>query len=262
MSYSIYYDRAFIRVYDKFIPLVNSGSNNCYQCKNGRDVPEKNWGILNWKHECQALFTETEIREIAKQYDDYNQESGMIYKSRYTGFSPGEFERWIVNGMKNAYTVEEYRSFGNSFYISDYMPQESNKWVRTPFSTSEELEELLAQRGAGREINIKMEDNRNVYRPVKHRQRSRGFRPGDLPEYYVIGGEGAYAGLRGNVVYLVKLRRNGIRYLFQKSSYMLKAFRTEREAERYIAKYESRLKGYASFKPVLVTSSQSGGIAS
>ena len=30
MSSEIYYDRAFIRVGDRFIPVVNHGSSNCF----------------------------------------------------------------------------------------------------------------------------------------------------------------------------------------------------------------------------------------
>lgn len=42
MSSEIYYDRAYIRVGDRFIPVVNHGSSNCFDfdaC--GREVPEK-----------------------------------------------------------------------------------------------------------------------------------------------------------------------------------------------------------------------------
>lgn len=261
MSYSIYYDRAFVRVGDRFIPLVNSGCNNCYEIKNGRDVPEKNWGILHWRHECQALFTESEIRGLAKYYDDYNQESGMIFKSRYKVFGPGEFERWVINGMKNAYTIEEYCSFGNSFYISDYSPYGSVRWIRHPFETTEEFLKLLARRGEERSISIKLENNREVYRQVKHRTRGRGLRAGDLPEYYVLGGEGSFSALKGLTVYLVKLRPSGIRYITYESSHALKAFRTEKDAEKYLKKYEYRLLPYAAFKPVLVASAQIGGVA-
>ena len=260
MSYSIYYDRAFVRVGDKFIPLANSGSNNCYEYRNGREVPEKNWGVLNWKRGCQAMFTGTEIRELARQYDEYNQESGMIYKSRHRSFEPGEFERWVIGGMKNAYTVEEYHSFGNRFYVLDYSGRDIDKWVRHYFSTTGELLDILARLGTEREISIKLENNREVYRPVNHRPRGRGLRPGDLPEYYVLGGEGVYAGLKGLTVYLVKLRPNGIRYLTQKNSHALKVFRTEHEAERYLEKYGTRLTSFASFKPELVASSRMGGV--
>ena len=50
MSSEIYYDRAFIRVGDRFTPVVNHGSSNCFDfdaC--GREVPEKHWSVLKRK---------------------------------------------------------------------------------------------------------------------------------------------------------------------------------------------------------------------
>jgi len=50
MSSEIYYDRAYIRVGDRFIPVVNHGSSNCFDfdaC--GREVPEKHWSVLNYR---------------------------------------------------------------------------------------------------------------------------------------------------------------------------------------------------------------------
>ena len=47
MSSEIYYDRAFIRVGDRFIPVVNHGSSNCFDFDaRGREVPEKHWSVL------------------------------------------------------------------------------------------------------------------------------------------------------------------------------------------------------------------------
>lgn len=40
MSSEIYYDRAFIRVDDRYIPIVKHGSSNCFEFEFGREVPE------------------------------------------------------------------------------------------------------------------------------------------------------------------------------------------------------------------------------
>ena len=59
MSSEIYYDRAYIRVGDRFIPVVNHGSSNCFDfdaC--GREVPEKHWSVLNYTFHGRQLFTE------------------------------------------------------------------------------------------------------------------------------------------------------------------------------------------------------------
>jgi len=145
MSYQIYYDRAFIRVGDKFIPIINSGSNNCWQYYNRREVPEKSWNVLNWKRDYQFLFSESEIKDIARDYELNNQKSGMDFKSRNRCFENGEFERWIINGIKNAYTIEEYVSFGNRFFVLDYSPAETEKWKKHSLKTTTELLKILEE---------------------------------------------------------------------------------------------------------------------
>lgn len=263
MSYSIYYDRAFVRVGDRYIPLANSGSNNCFELKGRREVPEKAWGILNWKRAGQALFTEAEIREIAKDYDEYNQESGMIFKSRHRVFEPGEFERWVIGGMKNAFTVEEYHSFGNRLYVLDYSPEATDKWTRHYFSSTNELIALLDRFAEAREISIKMDNNREVHRPIKHRSRGLGLRAGMMTECYILAGEGKSQSLFGCTIYFLNLTRSGFQYTFDKDCCLLKAFRTEHDANRYIGKYAARLEPYAVFRPELITAGadSNGGIS-
>lgn len=120
MSSEIYYDRAYIRVGDRFIPVVNHGSSNCFDfdaC--GREVPEKHWSVLNYTFHGRQLFTEEEIRQIAAIYEAANSDNrDGIRKSRNRSFDVGEFGRWIMNGMKTAHTMEEYRACGN--FIADY----------------------------------------------------------------------------------------------------------------------------------------------
>lgn len=109
MSSEIYYDRAFIRVGDRFIPVVNHGSSNCFDFDaHGREVPEKHWSVLNYTFHGRQLFTEEEIRQIAAVYEAANSDNrDGIRKSRNRSFGVGEFGRWIMNGMKTAHTVEE-----------------------------------------------------------------------------------------------------------------------------------------------------------
>lgn len=76
MSSEIYYDRAYIRVGDRFIPVVNHGSSNCFDfdaC--GREVPEKHWSVLNYTFHGRQLFTEEEIRQIAAIYEAANSDN-------------------------------------------------------------------------------------------------------------------------------------------------------------------------------------------
>ena len=46
MSSEIFYTKAFIKVGDNFIPLVNHGSSNCTTINvRGREVAEKHWSV-------------------------------------------------------------------------------------------------------------------------------------------------------------------------------------------------------------------------
>lgn len=49
MSSEIFYDKAFIRVDNRYIPVVNHGSSNCFDFDSrGREIPEKHWSVLNY----------------------------------------------------------------------------------------------------------------------------------------------------------------------------------------------------------------------
>ena len=147
MSSEIYYDRAYIRVGDRFIPVVNHGSSNCFDfdaC--GREVPEKHWSVLNYTFHGRQLFTEEEIRQIAAIYEAANSDNrDGIRKSRNRSFEEGEFGRWILAGMKSAHTVEEYKKYGNTVVVIDYS---DSYWRKHSVFTTEELVEKLKERAA------------------------------------------------------------------------------------------------------------------
>ena len=172
MGYSIYYSRAFIRVGNQFVPLVCSGASNVADCVSGRWVPEKSWGVMNWKRRDRVLFSEAEIREIAKDYELNHQENGMSFRSRGKPFGSGEFEQWIIGGMKRARTIEEYRSAGNGISVVDYPNGMIERWRRQPFSTDEELLSLIKQFNAGQEFDIAF-DSREITRPTVNKKQDR-----------------------------------------------------------------------------------------
>ena len=232
MSYEIYYDRAYIRVGEQFVPLVNQGSNNSweYNCY-GRAVPSKNWQVLNWQHRGQLLFTAEEVRSQAALYEDSHQRSGTCYKTRNVSFNPGEFGRWIVNGMKNAYTIEEYASFGNVIYANDYSNSKSSKWEQHYFRTTAEFLALLEQLRGSESLNVCFGNNREVYRPVKHRPKPKPLDYQSLAEYFV---------LKFDLGYFVKWTKYGFKYAFAASVPSVRKFQKEPNAVKYLAKYQER----------------------
>ena len=131
MSSEIFYDKAFIRVEEKYIPVVNHGSSNCFEFDSrGREIPEKNWSVLNYPYPEQMLFTAEEIQKIADFYEEVSMSNrGGTKKSRNRAFEENEFRRWILSGMKSAYTVEEYAEFGNRVIVIDYSEDRWMKYV-------------------------------------------------------------------------------------------------------------------------------------
>ena len=72
MSSEIFYDKAFIKVGDGYIPLVNHGSSNCFDIScHGREIPEKHWSVLNYPYPGRFIFTPEEIHQIADAYSIY-----------------------------------------------------------------------------------------------------------------------------------------------------------------------------------------------
>lgn len=241
MSYEIYYDRAFIRVGERFVPLVNQGSNNCWQTNwNGRDIPEKNWQVLNWKRRSQLIFTEDEVKQIAKDYEQVSQESGTCFKTRHRPFGKGEFERWILRGLKSAYTIEEYVGFGNRFAIHDYSSNNMDAWKLYPFSTTEEFLKLLEELRNSRLLNIHIHDNHHVCRPHREKKWLKDYR--EQKEYFVLS---TMYGLHDDrEVFFCKLTKHSYLFTVQSCHESVRTFPTDSMAQKYIQKYNNRLSGF------------------
>lgn len=239
MSYEIYYDRAFIQVGDRYVPLVNHGSNNAWECLRRRDVPEKNWNVLNWRNRSILLYSMDELRDIAADYERISQESGTCFKTRNTPFAKGEFERWIINGIRSAHTIEDYVSYGNRMFILDYSDKIED-WKEYPFATTEEflgLIDCLAQRAC---LSVKFGNNRKVYRPKMHRASSRRPDLSSLLEFFVLR-----ASYNNSTIYFARFLKSGFLYTTSSSASDTKCFRSETEAVGYLEKYKDRLTRYA-----------------
>ena len=189
MSSEIFYDKAFIRVGEQFIPVVNHGSSNCFEVNiRGREIPEKSWSVINYPHWDKMLFTAEEMKELAATYEKISMDNvGGTRKSRYRSFEEGEFYRWILGGMKTAHTVEEYRKYGNSVVIVEYA---KGKWSRFSVSSTEELLKKLDE-FAGKNFTVSFFDNRYVNHPPMRKQRQLTDYS-LLPEYYVLKAEQGY----------------------------------------------------------------------
>lgn len=237
MSSEIFYDKAFIRVGEKYIPVVNHGSSNCFDfdCR-GREIPEKHWSVLNYPYPGQMLFTTEEIQTIADVYEDASMGNrGGTRKSRNRSFEEGEFRCWILAGMKSAHTVEDYEKYGNIVIVIDYSEE---CWQRYSVSTTEALLNKI-QELVGHHITVAFWDERHVTHP--HMRRSSTRQPFDfssLPEYYVLQAEQGY---------FVKCSSRRIwfaRKLDAKDS-LVRKFKTKATARKYLEDNQKVFSRYA-----------------
>lgn len=237
MSYEIYYDKAFIKVGDRFVPMVNSGSNNTFEVTfKNREIAAKDWTVLNYKNRSKLLYSSSEIRDIAKDYERISQESGMCFKTRNTSFADGEFERWILAGIKSARTIEEYTSFGNRMYLLDYSDDVDN-WPRYAFTTTDQFLQLIEQLKDRRLLCVQFANNRKVFRPkrnkIDHRQAN---------QYFILK-----CVENDEIKYFCKMGRRTGQFFFtlQRDNRSIKPFACEAAARRYLNKYKDRLTGFA-----------------
>ena len=235
MSSEIFYDKAFIRVDDGYIPVVNHGSSNCFEIgRRGREIPEKYWSVLNYTRRDSQIFTADEMRQIAEVYEAASMGNrGGTRKSRYRSFEEGEFGRWILAGMKSAHTVEEYRKYGNTVVVVDYSESD---WQRHPVYTTGELTEKLKEL-KGRSISVSFWDNRHViHPPMRRKGQPTDF--GLLPEYYVL------SAMQG---YFVK--RSSRRIWFARSQNPtdpgIRKFKSEKAAQKYLDDNQGIFSKYA-----------------
>ena len=230
MSSEIFYTKAFIKVGDNFIPLVNHGSSNCTTINvRGREVAEKHWSVLCYPFSDRVIFTEEEMRVIAKHLEEANTNNrGGTKKSQHKTFEVGEFARWFLGGLRYAYTVEEYTHFGNTVQVVDYLTRK-----RTNVNTTDELvEAICASRGLP--INITFANDREVKHPRRRLtpQVLNAFETSD--KYYV---------LKNNNGYFVRLTHSYVWSVAQINDQVRK-FKSERQAKAYFRKFKNRLSCY------------------
>lgn len=149
MSYSIYYDKQFIKVSDnQFIPMIEAGDNNVYEATNSGRKRARDWQFDRWvapnliASKEEILNTVEELRtrsqerseDNAKEYSDdswkYNDKrfgwhtSIAMYGKGTSGTSFGMFKGFYETGMKQALTIEELKEYDvnvsiNTSYYSD-----------------------------------------------------------------------------------------------------------------------------------------------
>ena len=232
MSSEIFYTKAYIKVDDKFIPLVNHGSSNCSTINfQGREVADKHWSVLRYPFKDRLIFTEEEMHEIARCHEEANTNNrGGTKKSQFKSFEVGEFGRWLLGGLHYAYTVEEYTHFGNTVQVVDYVTRK-----RTTVRTTDELMETIRTSRAN-SIDVVFADDRNVKHPRRRRTLDVLSEFDALDEFYVLKNDSGY---------FVRFTVNCVWAVPKLGNDLIRKFKSKRQAMAYYKKFEKRLKKHA-----------------
>lgn len=119
MGYSIIYDRRSVKLKDgTYILMMQTGSNNCTEFVNGREVSEKYWIGLHLTNE-KAGEISCSLEQMKARIAEFSTAWDYIAKSRGNFFqSEEELRKYMEGGLKRPFTFDEYKSAGNTFQVS------------------------------------------------------------------------------------------------------------------------------------------------
>lgn len=119
MGYSIIYDRRCVKLNDgTYILMLQTGSNNTWEVRNGCEVPEKYWMGLHLVNEkageisCSLQQMKNRIAEFSTCYDSVAKSRGNFFQSEE------ELRKYLEGGLKYPFSFEEYSAAGNTFQVS------------------------------------------------------------------------------------------------------------------------------------------------
>lgn len=236
MSYSIVYNKQFLKIDGKIIPLVLYGSNNCYDVlPNGRQRRERQWYSLyfNGTNE-QIAATEAEIMERVKSYCDGGEYQEHFMQNGKWIDDKGLI-RFIQNGIKNAKTIEElkedYFFRGMYGYFSVWKEMDNTIESRFEIHSSDDLRKFL---DAAQDRLDRRTDKEGIYiclhyynEKFESRVKPDRKQKERLTDYFAIK-VGDYDS------YLVKLTSRRIKHT--SLCKLTKQFKTEKEANKYMEK--------------------------
>jgi len=279
MSYSIFYNRCFIKATDKdgqdyIVPMIQAGSNNCTQIsRKGREIRERSWEGLKYFTDGKIIGTPEEIlkgiddersqrieraNNNVKEYNDtswayddkrFGYHASIALAGRSTsGTSFSAFRAFFSNGIKNAVTIEELiknevhiRLFVSSYSVEKI--KEKGLEVKETFypKTSEELlEKAKEYQEYYGELNC-------CYITVDDNSMEHYFYKRKLQNKIKRQNKPkkqkqeveSYFVFKSTEGFFVKLLKYGYRYSYQ-PNYSTKKVKTEKEAQTYLKKLKER----------------------
>ena len=236
MSYEIVYNKQFLKIDEKIIPLVLHGSSNCYEpLPNGRQRRERNWSPLYiGGSNKQIAATEADImKEIESGCDGGEYQEHFMKNGKWV--NDKGLIRFFQNGIKNAKTIEElkedYFFMGMHGYLDIWNKWDNTIENRVEINSSDDLrkfldavQERIDNRAEKEEIYICLQYyNEKFELKVKPERKAKER----LTDYFAIK-----VGNYDN--YLVKQTSRRIKYT--SLCELTKQFKTEKEANKYVEK--------------------------
>jgi hypothetical protein len=257
MSWDILYNRQFVKVNDTVIPMILSGSNNCYEISrnggNGRRA--RDWwrhryylegGALGIKPEDLEKKLDNELESYVERYKDEADRDKIIKSWGYytairvrTSFSStfNQYKAFYMNGCKEAMSVEDLVKEGVYISIGVYRYEDKDILKKgleilptVTVDTTEALIETYERYVAYYGHDIVMVNFHNEYAVERMIKRLRGKK--NKPKNYVETNEFFVLKAIGEYRYYIKGIKRGYRYSFSESG--AKKFLTEKKAKAFL----------------------------
>lgn len=111
MSYEIVYARNFVKTpKGRIVPLVLSGSNNCTEFINGREVRERIWGLVPYLKTSSLLSRNEFLASVKEKYPPNVEDDYELFRWHSKWVNKSQMFNWVSHGVKNAALLEDYRT--------------------------------------------------------------------------------------------------------------------------------------------------------
>lgn len=247
MSYEIVYNRQFLKIDDKIIPLVLYGSNNCTEISSrGRERRERSWHPMYFGRNETIAFSEQEILERVRS--NFNGYEHFMRNGKWV--DDAGLLRFFQNGVKEAKTIEELQEtyfFNGLFgYFSVWGRSGNHVEHRKEIRSSDDLREYL--KDAEKRLDERTDSDGDIFICLSYydekfsRREKRESKPKErLTDFYAL----QVQNIGNSIGYLEKVTKTKL--LYSPLGSRTKQFRTEKEAVRYKEKLDGRIKGSIDF---------------
>jgi hypothetical protein len=236
MSYSIVYDKKFIKTDSGIIPLVLTGcSNVTVKTLSGREKLERDWAVFNFDNSL-AYSPDDLMSKVREEVPStYNQH--FKYNGKWV--DDKAYIRFFESGIRNALTLEETaEKYYQGRVLSISMTSAEDALFSAVCHSTAELEAAVA------EIRrIKQAYPKNIttylncgfpgahYEKLKPRNPKRKSSKASTTQYYCVT-------LNGNFV-----RKHTSKHIFLSAIHSARRFRSQNEARTYIDSYKLQRHG-------------------